>query len=103
MNIVLSIAIAWLICQIIKMLTSGKLSAFNSVGGMPSAHSTLVGALAMAAALYAGASSVPATISYVLLFIVAHDAVKVRKHHTWTQVFAGIIVGALTVLLLSYF
>ena len=102
MNIVLSIAIAWLTCQIIKILTSRKLSAFGSMGGMPSSHSTLVGALAMAAALYAGPLSITAAISYVLMFIVAHDAVKVRKHHTWTQVFAGIIVGALTVLLLSY-
>jgi hypothetical protein len=100
MNILLSIGIAWIACQLIKIILSKKISAFWNVGGMPSAHSSLVGALATAVALQEGFTSTPAVISYVILTIVVRDAVHLR--HTLKEVLVGLGVGIIVVSLLSY-
>ena len=102
MNILLSILIAWLICQAVKIILSKKISAFWTVGGMPSAHASLVGALATGVALQEGFASIAATISYVLLVLVVHDTLHIRKHHTVTQVSVGLAIGIITVSLISY-
>jgi acid phosphatase family membrane protein YuiD len=102
MNILLSIAIAWIVCQAIKIIHGKKLSAFWKVGGMPSAHSSLAGALATAVALQDGFASTTAAITYVLLAIVIHDALHIRKHHDLKEVSVGLIVGIIVVTVLNY-
>lgn len=102
MNILLSILIAWLICQAVKIILSKKISAFWTAGGMPSAHASLVGALAAGVALQEGFASIAAAISYVLLVIVVHDALHLRKHHSLKQVSVGLAIGIITVSVLSY-
>lgn len=102
MNIILSIAIAWLVCQAIKIAISRKTTVFWQLGGMPSAHSALVGGLAAAVTLQEGYMSAAAVITYVLAAIVIHDAVHVRKDHNLTEVAAGLLIGIAVVLLLSY-
>jgi hypothetical protein len=102
MNIILSITIAWLVCQAIKIAISRKTTSFWQLGGMPSAHAALVGALATAVALQEGYASPAAAITYVLAAIVVHDAVHIRKDHNLTEVAAGLLIGIAVVLLLSY-
>jgi len=100
MNILLSIAIAWLVCQAIKIIHSKKLSTFWTPGGMPSAHSSIVGSLATAVALQEGFASTSAAISYALLVIVAHDAIHQR--HTFREVSTGLAIGIIVVSILHY-
>ncbi|MCX6708309.1 MAG: divergent PAP2 family protein [Candidatus Woesearchaeota archaeon] len=102
MNILLSIAIAWLAAQLIKIAISRKTTAFWQLGGMPSSHAALVGALATAIAMQEGYMSPAAAISYVLAAVVIHDAVHIRKQHTLTEIIAGLAIGFFTVIILSY-
>jgi acid phosphatase family membrane protein YuiD len=76
---------AWVLAQLIKLLTAliqGKgidLSFFVSSGGMPSAHSAMVSALATAVAITDGFGSVFFAISVILASIVMYDAAGVRQ------------------------
>ena len=102
MNILIQIAIAWLVCQLIKMGLRRNLSVFWTVGGMPSAHSALVGALAVSVALQQGFASALAAVSYVILAIVVHDALHIRKHHSLREILVGLGVGIIVVSFLYY-
>ncbi|MBN1644320.1 MAG: divergent PAP2 family protein [Dehalococcoidales bacterium] len=76
---------AWVITQLIKTLVAlveGKgfdLSYFISSGGMPSAHSATVCALATTVAMTDGLGSTPFAISAVLALIVMYDAAGIRQ------------------------
>jgi acid phosphatase family membrane protein YuiD len=102
MNILLSIAIAWLAAQLTKIAISRKTTAFWQLGGMPSSHAALVGALATAIAMQEGYMSPSAAISYVLAAIVIHDAVHIRKQHNMTEILFGLAIGIAVVLILTY-
>ena len=102
MNIILSILIAWIVSQIIKIIVSKDVNAFWKLGGMPSSHSALVGALAMGVGIQTGFASAPAAIAYVVALIVVHDAQHVRKHHNVKEIVVGLLVGIITVALLNY-
>jgi acid phosphatase family membrane protein YuiD len=75
----------FLLAQFVKMiiaLTQGKtldLSYFVSSGGMPSAHSSMVCALATAIAMQYGLGSPYFAIAVVLASIVMYDAAGVRQ------------------------
>jgi acid phosphatase family membrane protein YuiD len=76
---------AWVLAQLIKMLialSQGKgldLAFFISSGGMPSAHSAMVCALATAVAMTYGLGSTYFAISVILAMIVMYDAAGVRQ------------------------
>jgi hypothetical protein len=76
---------AWVLAQLIKMLialSQGKgldLAFFISSGGMPSAHSAMVCALATAVAITYGLGSTYFAISVILAMIVMYDAAGVRQ------------------------
>jgi hypothetical protein len=76
---------AWVLAQLIKMLIAlaqGKgidLSFFVSSGGMPSAHSAMVSALATSVAMTDGFGSTFFAISVILALIVMYDAAGVRQ------------------------
>ncbi len=76
---------AWVIAQLIKVLvalTQGKgldLSYFVNSGGMPSAHSAMVSALATAVAMTDGFDSTFFAIAAILALIVMYDAAGVRQ------------------------
>lgn len=78
-------ALSWFLAQFIKtilvLLTTGKLKLermFGS-GGMPSAHSACVCALAIATCRKVGFSSVEFAITFVLACVVMYDALNVRR------------------------
>ena len=76
---------AWAVAQLIKVfviLMREKrldLSYFVATGGMPSAHSATVSALATAVAMIEGLSSVAFAISAILAMVVMYDAAGVRR------------------------
>ena len=78
-------ACAWVVAQLIKTLVpfaQGKglnLHHLLSSGGMPSAHSALVTALATSVAMIEGCSSVAFGVTAVLALIVMYDAAGVRQ------------------------
>ena len=77
--------IAWFVAQFLKMLISLirekrlDLSYMVSMGGMPSAHSALVCALATSVALVNGISSTAFAIAVFFATIVMYDAAGVRQ------------------------
>jgi acid phosphatase family membrane protein YuiD len=86
MNKVLVISVcAWAVAQMLKVfviLIREKrldLSYFFTSGGMPSAHSATVCALATAVAMIEGLSSVAFAIAMILAIIVMYDAAGVRR------------------------
>ncbi len=85
-NWVLIIALfAWLLAQLVKLLVAlaqGKgldLSFFISSGGMPSAHSAMVCALATAIAIRDGFGTAYFAIAVILALVVTYDAAGVRQ------------------------
>ncbi len=76
---------AWGVAQILKVLVSSiqerRLNLFYlfSMGGMPSAHSTLVCSLATNVALTRGVNSVLFAVTAFLAAIVMYDAAGVRQ------------------------
>jgi acid phosphatase family membrane protein YuiD len=76
---------SWFVAQFIKMVITLirdkrlDLHAFLSSGGMPSAHSALVGALATSVAMTQGLGSVSFGISAILAMIVMYDAAGIRQ------------------------
>ena len=86
MTNVLAISIcAWALAQLLKVLIilvrekRLDLRFFVSSGGMPSAHSALVAALATSIAFTEGIESVAFGIAVVLALIVTYDATDVRQ------------------------
>lgn len=77
--------IAWALAQIVKTAVffyqgKGLQPRFLFMsGGMPSAHSALVSALATTVAFVSGPGSVAFAISFVLAMIVMYDATDVRR------------------------
>jgi acid phosphatase family membrane protein YuiD len=85
-NKVLVISIcSWFLGQFIKMVIilirekRLELRTFMSSGGMPSAHSALVGALATSVAMTQGLGSVSFGIAAILAMIVMYDAAGIRQ------------------------
>jgi len=85
-NWVLIIALcAWMLAQLLKLLVAlvqGKgldLSFFISSGGMPSAHSAMVCALATAVGMRDGFGSGYFAITVILALVVTYDAAGVRQ------------------------
>lgn len=84
-NIIIASVCAWALAQFIKVLIGLitkrqiDLRYFVSTGGMPSAHSATVSALATAVAMVEGISSVAFGISVILAVIVMYDAAGVRQ------------------------
>ena len=76
---------AWMAAQLVKLLVAlsqGKgldLSFFVSSGGMPSAHSAMVCALATAIAMKDGFGSAYFAIAVILALVVTYDAAGVRQ------------------------
>ena len=101
MNIILLVGGAWIINQIIKIAISKNINTFFRVGGTPSSHAALVGALSTAIVLSDGYLSTTSLLSYGLAAIVLHDALHLRKHHKLQDVLMGVLIGILGVLTLS--
>ena len=85
-NPVLMVSIvAWFIAQTLKFVINGVVhkkfafSRFVGDGGMPSAHSATVFALACATAIHSGFDSVEFAIATILAIVVMHDASGVRR------------------------
>ncbi len=85
-NKILSIPIAaWLIAQMLKTFTQAlrekrlDLRYMLSAGGMPSAHASLVCALATTAGIMYGTDSGTFAISVILAAVVMYDAAGVRQ------------------------
>ena len=76
--------IGWCVAQILKVLINSAMTRkwnWERVvggGGMPSSHSSTVGALATAACINYGAASFEFAISAVFAIIVMYDAMNVR-------------------------
>ena len=77
--------VAWFVAQLVKVIINFvrkrqfDLSLFWSPGGMPSAHSALMTALATTIALLYGFDSPLFAISLAVAFIVMYDAAGVRR------------------------
>ncbi|MDD5082273.1 MAG: divergent PAP2 family protein [Dehalococcoidales bacterium] len=84
-KVLIAPAIAWAIAQVAKFMVALAqekrihLRYLVSSGGMPSAHSATVTALATAVALTDGVSSVSFGIATVLAIVVMYDAAGVRQ------------------------
>jgi len=85
-NKVLLISIsAWAVAQLLKLFFSlarekhFDLRYFIASGGMPSAHSATVSALATAAAMTQGLGSVAFAITAIVAMVVMYDAAGVRR------------------------
>ncbi len=84
-NIIVASVCAWALAQFVKVLIGLirkrqiDLRYFVSTGGMPSAHSATVSALATGVAMVEGIGSVAFGISVILAVIVMYDAAGVRQ------------------------
>ena len=94
-------ACTWVVAQLIKMiiaLAKGDgldWSYMVSSGGMPSAHSAVVSALATSVALIEGVGSTLFGISVVLALIVMYDSTGVRQSVSQQSIVLNRIVGEL--------
>ena len=86
MNNILIVPIcAWAIAQLLKVLIvlaqrkQMDLRYFITSGGMPSAHSALVSALATSVAIIQGLGSVAFGITAILALLVMYDAAGIRQ------------------------
>ncbi len=76
---------AWFIAQVLKTLLvliftkKLKLERMVGSGGMPSAHTACVTALAIACCRMCGFSSVEFSIAFILAVVVIYDALNVRR------------------------
>jgi len=84
-NVIIASVCAWALAQFIKVFTGLirkkqiDLRYFVSSGGMPSAHSATVSALATSVAMVEGIGSVAFGISVILAAIVMYDAAGLRQ------------------------
>jgi uncharacterized protein len=121
-----SVFVAWIVSCIIKIFidfyNSKKFSVLSGFrnGGMPSAHSALMGSITFAIFLHLGLSPL-FFLSFVLTTLILRDAVTVRQEvgflgvavnkilkqnkqkemeviygHTLLQVFAGLVIGVVS-------
>src|SRR3990167_9465167 len=84
MKLLLIAGISWLISQIIKQLIVGKGRGISprlllESGGMPSSHTAMVVALAVAVSLEEGFRSSLFAVTATFTLIVAYDAMGVRQ------------------------
>jgi hypothetical protein len=86
MSTVLLVSIcAWAVAQLLKVFTALirkqqiDLRLLVSTGGMPSAHSAMVCALATSVAIVQGFNSVAFGIAAILAMVVMYDAASVRR------------------------
>ncbi len=83
--VLVSAVLAWLIAQALKVLLdflinrSWNWALLFSAGGMPSSHSAMVSAAALASGLHAGFSSPVFGVATVLAMIVIYDATGIRR------------------------
>lgn len=83
--ILIASVIGWATAQVIKTIIDfGFNKEFNAerlvgAGGMPSSHSATVCSLCAACAIYKGFGSAEFAITFMLAFIVMHDAMGVRR------------------------
>ena len=76
---------AWLLAQALKIAIASvqakqmKWSCFFTMGGMPSAHSTLVSATATTVAVVEGVGSPLFAVAVIFAGIIIHDAAGVRQ------------------------
>ena len=81
----MAVFLAWFIAQFIKVLRGVlKRRRFNflwlfGTGGMPSSHSSTVGALATTVGRYYGFGSIPFLITLIFTLITLFDAAGVRR------------------------
>lgn len=84
-NIIIAPICAWTTAQLLKMLIAlvqkrqVDLRYLVTSGGMPSAHSAIVSALATSVAMVEGFGSIAFGISVILALIVTYDAAGVRR------------------------
>jgi acid phosphatase family membrane protein YuiD len=84
-EIIVSVAIAFMVCQLIKIITAsfdhGRLSlaVFFETGGMPSTHSAFVASLALSVGLVEGFLSSVFLVALAFALIIIRDAVGVRR------------------------
>ena len=81
----ISVGVAWLLAQIIKIFTGyfsdnhfSLSKLFCGTGGMPSSHSATVVALLVSSAIQYGFASFNVAVSFLLAIIVMSDATGVR-------------------------
>lgn len=83
-RILVAAVLAWFVAQCMKVILTlildGKFQVerFVGSGGMPSAHSATVGAMASASAVHYGSGSFQFAVTAMLAFIVMYDACHVR-------------------------
>ena len=128
MRIILYVAVTWIIAEILKtIIESYKAKKFSprfflAYGGMPSAHTTFVVALATSIFLVEEMSTA-FLVSVGLAIVVVRDLIKVRDQidkntsaiakiqkmkpvllsHTYLEIFVGLLLGILGPVLLSLF
>ena len=84
-NVIIAPVCAWAAAQLLKVLIALvkrkqiDLRYFITSGGMPSAHSAIVSALATSVAMVEGPGSIAFGISVILALIVMYDAAGVRR------------------------
>ena len=102
-KVLLISACAWALAQLLKVVTvlikekRLDLSYFVTSGGMPSAHSATVCALATAVALIQGLDSVAFGITAILAIVVMYDAAGVRRAVSRQSIVLNRIVREITV------
>lgn len=84
-NVLIAALLAWLFAQVIKTVIQSLLTKKFQIerlwgaGGMPSAHSAMVCALAVSTARFYGNDSPIFALSLILAFVVVYDAMGVRR------------------------
>lgn len=102
MNLILASTVcAWLVNQAIKVIIAKKKERFFECGGMPSSHSALVSALSTSVGLLEGFDSAIFLITLIFSAVIVHDAIRIRKQHTLSDVLVGIAVGIAVTLLIN--
>lgn len=107
-KILISAIIAVLIAHLIKLLSKFiktkkfDINQFFKAGGMPSAHSAIVSALALSLYLYEGITSL-FIVTLVFSIIVIRDTILRPKEvrHKPSEVLAGIIIGLIIAFIIS--
>ncbi|MEM4263575.1 MAG: divergent PAP2 family protein [Candidatus Woesearchaeota archaeon] len=99
--IVISVACAWLINQLLKTVISRSKRNFFECGGMPSSHSAFVSALTTSVCLVEGLNSAIFLITLAFSILVVHDAVRIRKQHKIMDIVVGIVIGISATLLIN--
>ena len=101
-NVILavSVVVAWIVCQLIKAMLGNKRSwrfVFLS-GGMPSSHTAVAAALATGLYFLQGFSALFVT-ALVIAALVIQEALD-TKRHTPAEVSVGLLIGAVTAVIL---